>query len=142
MDIVNNVAFGYNSIEEAFPPADPGIAPFGSRVIVQLRTPKSKTKGGIILNSDVRETELYNTQIGKVAAIGPLAFHSRNTGNPWPEGDWAKPGDYVRVPKHGGDRWVVKTGDGEDDFAIFVVFEDLYLVGSVSGDPRAIRAFL
>jgi hypothetical protein len=35
----------------------------------------------------------------------------------------------------------VKTDDGEDD-AILVIFNDLDLVGKVTGDPMAVKAFL
>jgi hypothetical protein len=45
------------------------------------------------------------------------------------------------VPRYGGDRWSVKTNDGEDD-AILVIFNDLDLVGKVTGDPMAVKAFL
>ena len=37
------------TMKEAFPDVDPGIQPFGSRVLVQIRTAKTKTSGGIIL---------------------------------------------------------------------------------------------
>lgn len=139
--ISNNISFGYDSIDEAFPAADPGIAPFGSRVLVQIRTPKKKSKGGIILTGDVRETEHYNTQVAKVISVGSLAFKNRNTMEPWPEGSWCEVGDFVRVPRYGGDRWSVKTADGEDE-AIVVIFNDLDLVGKVTGDPMAIKSFL
>jgi len=139
--ISNNISFGYDSIDEAFPSADPGIAPFGSRVLVQIRTPKKKSKGGIILTGDVRETEHYNTQVAKVISVGSLAFKNRNTMEPWPEGSWCEVGDFVRVPRYGGDRWSVKTEDGEDE-AIVVIFNDLDLVGKVTGDPMAIKSFL
>ena len=140
-EIGNKIEFGYENLDEAFPAADPGVAPFGSRVLVQIRTPKKKTKGGIILTSDVRETEHYNTQIAKVIAVGSLAFKNRNTMEPWPEGSWCDVGEYVRVPRYGGDRWSVKTADGEDE-AIVVIFNDLDLVGKVTGDPMAIKSFL
>lgn len=140
-EITNKIDFGYDSIDEAFPPADPGVMPFGSRVLIQIRTPKEKTKGGIILTSDVRETEHYNTQIGKVISIGSLAFKNRNTMEPWPEGSWCAVGDFVRVPRYGGDRWSVRTDCGTKD-AIVVIFNDLDLVGKVTGDPMAIKAFL
>lgn len=139
--ISNNISFGYDSIDEAFPAADPGISPFGSRVLVQIRTPKKKSKGGIILTGDVRETEHYNTQVAKVISVGSLAFKNRNTMEPWPEGSWCEVGDFVRVPRYGGDRWSVKTADGEDE-AIVVIFNDLDLVGKVTGDPMAIKSFL
>jgi co-chaperonin GroES (HSP10) len=140
-EITNKIDFAYDSLDDAFPSADPGVMPFGSRVLVQIRTPKKKTKGGIILTSDVRETEHYNTQVAKVIAVGSLAFKNRQTMEAWPEGSWWDVGEYVRVPRYGGDRWSVKTDDGEDD-AILVIFNDLDLVGKVTGDPMAVKAFL
>ena len=139
-EFANNVTFSYESLDEAFPSCDPGVMPFGSRILVQLKTAKAKTAGGIILTDDVRQTEKYNTQVAKIVAVGALAFKNRNTMASWPEGSWAVEGDYVRVPKYGGDRWTVATGTGED--ATFVIFNDLDLVGKVTGDPLAIKAFL
>ena len=140
-ELANKVEFGYASLDEAFPPCEPGIHPFGSRVLVQIRTPKQKTKGGIILTSETRETDAWNTQIAKVLLVGELAFKNRTTMDPWPEGSWCKTGDFVRVPKYGGDRWTVKTTDGEDE-ALLVIFNDLDLVGKVTGDPLTIKAFI
>lgn len=140
-EIANAISFDYVSVDEAFPAADPGVIPFGSRVLVQIRTPKKRTRGGIILTDDVRETEIYNTQVAKVIAIGTLAFRNRNTMELWPEGSWCSVGDFVRVPRYGGDRWTVKTADGKDE-AIVVIFNDLDLVGKVTGDPLSVKAFL
>jgi co-chaperonin GroES (HSP10) len=136
----NSVEFSYDGLDEAFPPCDAGVKPFGSRVLCQIRTPKTKTKGGIILTGDVRETEHYNTQVAKVIDVGSLAFKNRNTMEHWPEGSWCEVGDFVRVPRYGGDRWSVKTDDDEE--AIVVIFNDLDLVGKVTGDPLAVKAFL
>jgi len=141
-DFANNVTFDYGSLDEAFPPCEPGVSPFGSRILVQLKTAKAKTAGGIILTDDVRQTEKYNTQVAKVVAVGSLAFKNRNTMATWPEGSWATVGDFVRVPKYGGDRWSVSTGAGTGEEATFVIFNDLDLVGKVTGDPLAIKAFL
>lgn len=129
-----------NALAEAFPAADPGVQPFGSRVLVQIRTPKSRTASGIILDSGSRDTEKWNTQVARVVSVGPLAFKNRNTQDPWPEGDWCKAGDFVRVPKYGGDRWEVPVPNGES--ALFVIFNDLDIIGSVTGDPLSIRAFI
>lgn len=139
-ETANKIEFDYASLDEAFPPCDPGVEPYGSRVLVQIRTPKKKTKGGIVLVSDARETELYNTQVGKVLSLGPVAFCDRRTLERWPEGAWCQVGEYVRVPKYGGDRWSVKLEDGDE--ALVVIFNDLDLVGRVSGDPTKIKAFL
>ncbi len=140
-ELSNKVSFNYETIDEAFPPADPGIQPFGSRVLVQVRTPKKKTAGGIILTTETRETDAWNTQIAKVIAVGELAFKNRTTMEQWPEGSWCVAGDFVRVPKYGGDRWTAKTADGEDE-VLFVIFNDLDLVGKVTGDPLTMKAFI
>ncbi len=123
-----------SSLEEAFPAIDPGIRPLGSRVLVQIKTVEERTKGGIILTTEDKSTEKWNTQVGKVVAMGPVAFHNRNTLEPWPEGEWCKVGDFVRVAKYGGDRFEVGK-------ALFVVFNDLDLIGLVTGDPLAVKAF-
>ena len=125
---------------EAFPEADPGVIPFGSRVLVQIRTPKTKTKGGIILTRDTVDTEKWTTQVAKVVSVGPLAFKNRNTQEAWPEGEWCKAGDFVRVPKYGGDRWEVPVN--KNDSAMFVIFNDLDVIGQVTGDPLAVKAFI
>ena len=129
-----------DALREAFPPADPGITPFGSRVLVQIRTPKTKTASGIIIDNGSRDTEKWNTQVARVVSVGALAFKNRNSMEPWPEGSWCGPGDYVRVPKYGGDRWEVPLSGGES--ALFVIFNDLDIIGQVTGDPLAIRAFI
>jgi co-chaperonin GroES (HSP10) len=139
--IANKVAFDYGSLEEAFPACDPQFEPGGSRILVQFRTPKKKTKGGIILTDDVRQTEHYNTQVAKVLAVGPLAFHNREKMTPWPEGAWCVVGDFVRMPKYGGDRWTVPTLDGTDE-AVLALFDDLNILGRVTGDPLAVKAFI
>lgn len=129
-----------DALAEAFPAIEAGIQPFGSRVLVQIRTPKTKTTSGIIIDTGSRDTEKWNTQVAKVVSHGPVAYRNRNTLEPWPEGGWAHPGDYVRVPKYGGDRWEVATPDGGS--ALFVIFNDLDIIGKVDGDPLAIRAFI
>jgi co-chaperonin GroES (HSP10) len=129
-----------DALAEAFPAAQAGVQPFGSRVLVQIRTPKTKTASGIILDHGSRDTEKWNTQVARVVAHGPVAYRNRNTLEPWPEGTWARPGDYVRVPKYGGDRWEVALPGGES--ALFVIFNDLDILGRVEGDPLAVRAFI
>ena len=135
-----------DAMAEAFPAMDAGVQPFGSRVLVQIRTPKAKTASGIILHNDSRDTEKWNTQVAKVIGLGPLAFKNRNTQESWPEGDWCTMDDFVRVPKYGGDRWEVPLGtrgaDGFAESAMFVIFNDLDIIGRVNGDPLAIKAFI
>ena len=131
-----------DAMAEAFPAVNAGIQPFGSRVLIQIRTPKKTSAGGIIIDiHGSNETEKWNTQIGKVVALGPLAFKNRDSMATWPEGEWCKAGEYVRVAKYGGDRWEVKI-PGTNDSAMFVIFNDLDIIGQVTGDPLAIRAFI
>ena len=128
------------SLAEAFPAVDAGVQPFGSRVLVQIRNPKQKTASGIILDTGSVDTERWNTQTAKVIELGPLAFHNRNTMEPWPEGQWCQPGEFVRVAKYGGDRWQVTGEDGQE--GLFVIFNDLDIIGRVTGDPLAVKAFI
>jgi co-chaperonin GroES (HSP10) len=126
-------AIAYDSLDAAFPQADPALKPFGSDIIVQIRTPKLQTAGGIALAEETRETDQWNTQVAKVIAVGPVAFCNRETLQPWPEGAWAKVGEYVRVPKYGGDKWWRDAG-GPDGKALFALFNDLDLKGLVPED--------
>ena len=128
-----------DDLSEAFPAVDPGVLPLGSRILVQIRTPKTKSAGGIILTADTRATEHDNSQIARIVALGPLAFKNRNTMESWPEGAWCKVGDFVRVSKYGGDRWLVPVGD---ESAVFVLFNDLDILGKVTGDPLAVKAYI
>ena len=132
------------TLEEAFPLVDPLMAPYGARVLVQLRAVKEKvTAAGIFIPEEVKETEKWNTMIGKVIAICPLAFKKRESMEPWPEGSWASVGDFVRVPKWGGDRWEIDfEQNGAKGKALFTFFNDHELIGKVTGDPRDIKAFI
>ena len=133
------------TLEEAFPPIDPCIRPLGARIVVQFKqTPKKVTSSGIVLVEETKETEKWNTQVAKVIAIGPLAFKKRESMEPWPEGAWAAVGDFVRVPKWGGDRIEVPFVDshGLEDVALFATFNDHELISAIVGDPLKIRAFL
>jgi len=133
------------TLEEAFPIVDPLMAPYGARVLVQLRAVKQKvTSSGIFIPEETQETEKWNTMIGKVIAIGPLAFRKRESMEPWPEGAWAQVGEFVRVPKWGGDRWEIDFVDekGANGKCLFTFFNDHELIGKVTGDPRDIKAFI
>lgn len=129
------------TLAEAFPEVEPGAQPLGARVLVQLRTTKKTTSGGIIIVDETKETEKYNTQVARVIRKGPIAFHNRETGKPWPEGMWANNGDYVRVPRWGGDRWEVPV-EGQEEPAYFVIFNDHELIAKIVGDPLAFRAHI
>lgn len=128
-----------DALREAFPAVDPGVKPLGSRILVQIRSPESRSKGGIILTEGDKDTQMWNTTVAKVIAVGPLAFKNRNTQEPWPEGDWCRPGDFVRVPRYGGDRW--KSTDAEGYTAYFILINDLDVLAAVTTDPLEMKAF-
>ena len=129
----------------AFPEVNAGQAPFGGRVIVQLRRIRKTAKGSrIILVDETKENEKWQNMIGKVVAIGPLAFKNRETMASWPEGSWAAVGDYVRVPKWGGDRWerAVPNEDSTDTPVLFMTINDHELIAKVTDDPLSFNVFI
>jgi hypothetical protein len=113
MKMSEPVAFDEAEIEWAFPTVDPGAKPLGARILVQL------------------------------IAVGPLAFKKRDTMEPWPEGSWCDVGDFIRVPKWGGDRWeVLVESEPDEDPALFAVFNDHEVIAKVLGNPLDMRAFV
>lgn len=122
-----------SELSTAFPEVIPGVKPLGARVLVQLRTVREKTQGGIVLVEDSKEFNKANTQLGKIVALGPIAFRNRDSGELWREGVWARPGDFVRIPKWGGDRFERKI-PGTEDTAIFCIFSDHELIAQVDPD--------
>ena len=138
------VAFNEAELAWAFPSVDPGAKPLGGRILVQLRRTKKKaTSAGIILVEETKETEKWQNMVAKVLAIGPIAFKHRDTMQSWPEGTWVDVGDYIRVPKWGGDRWEVKVpGEAEEDPALFMILNDHEIIAKVTGNPLQMRAFV
>jgi co-chaperonin GroES (HSP10) len=126
-------------IEEAFPDVPAYVEPCGSHILIQVRTPASKTKGGIIRADETKDIERYNQQIGRVVATGPLAFKNRETLKGWAEGPWAQVGDFIRFKRHVGDRWrnPLPGAKTRDECAWFVMINDLDIVGKFTGDPTA-----
>ena len=158
----NSIQYDYKSLDEAFPKVEPGIQPFGPFALFQIRHAKRFTKGGLELVESARSTEYYNTQTAKCIALGSLCFKiARNirddiTGEDveklfdYAEGPWFKPGDFVRVPKYGGDRFTAPYtykldigGETETvhEEIIFAMFKAKDVLGLVTGDPLKIRAF-
>ncbi len=156
----NSIDFGWNSIDEAFPDVDPGQSPLGASALFQIRHPKLRTRGGILLSTEDRATEYYNTQVAKVIALGPACFKAidRETNKlvDWPEGQWFTVGNFVRLPKYGGDRFDVewsyedyeiddRTGKREKvtrkDKVVFAIFKVKDVIAKVTADPLSLRSF-
>ncbi len=129
----------------AFPDVDPGIEPLGGRVIVQLRRIHRKvTDWGLEIVDETKDAEKWNVMVGKVRALGPLAYLNRDTLQPWPEGTWVGVGDFVRVPKWGGDRWEIQVpgAQKDEDPVLFMTLNDHEIIGRVTGDPLSFRTFI
>jgi len=128
----------------AFPEVDPQAKPLGARILVQLKRTKKTTASGFIILQETKETEKWQNMVAKVLIIGPLAFKNRDTMQPWPEGSWCEVGDYVRVPKWGGDRWEVPVPNESpnEEQALFMILNDHEVIATVTGDPLTMKAYL
>lgn len=132
-------------VDELFPEIDPKAIPLGPRVLVQLKSPMKRTKGGLIVPELAQETEKENLTVAKVIRLGALAFRHRETMAWWPENDPDKEGSFpvtpglmVRVPRYGGDRWRIEK-DGVE--GLFVMFHDTDIGAIVDGDLSDFKTF-
>jgi len=128
---------------ECFPVIDPGIDVAGDRVLVQLRREKTTSKGGIILVDETKATLRFNETVAKVVQIGPLAYKSPDTLEPWPEGPWCQVGDLVRTIKYGGDRFVVQPDD-ENAPVVFITIQAREIISRIRSFEQAqkMKAFV
>jgi len=123
---------------ECFPDIDPGIDVAGDRVLVQLRREKTTSKGGIILVDETKATLRFNETVAKVKQVGPLAYKSPDTLEPWPEGPWCKEGELVRTIKYGGDRFVVNPDDGGAP-VVFITIQAREIISKIRSFEHAQR---
>ena len=128
-------------VAQHFPQVTPGVRPAGAKIIVQLRTIKEMTSGGIVLPMETQEFNNGNTQLGRIVALGGIAFRDRSSGEEWKEGKWADIGDLVIMPRWGGFRFEVPIA-GTKDKAIFAVFDDTNVQMVVEGNFEAFDQLL
>lgn len=129
-----------DSYKMAFPDVQPPYAPFGYLALVQLRTPHRKI-GSIIMTDESVDAELPRSQAALVRALGPACFRDRQTGESWVEGAWFRPGDFIRIPLYGGDRFDVeyKTEVGTRETVRFAFIKEADAIALVTGDPLNIK---
>ena len=125
-----------DQMKTAFPDVLPPFRPFGFLALLQLRQAKEKSRGGIILPDETKDTERFRTQATLVRALGPMCFKDRKTSETWPEGEWYGVGDFIRCPMYGGDRFDVKV-DGK--IVTFVFIKESDALGLITGDPLNIE---
>lgn len=113
--------------------ADSLPTPQGWRVLVKRKKPKDKTDGGLLLPDQAIEAESYMNICAQVIKVGPLCWHDRETGQPWKGPVWAKPGDWVIIPKFVQFKMEI---DGE----IYHFVNDDEIIATVS-DPSKIKVY-
>ena len=132
-------------LQHSFPDVAPPYVPLGTRILVQLRTPGTvKTLGNgkkFFLPDETVDYEKMTVQTALVRSLGPAAFRNRATMQNWPEGDWCVPGEFVRIPRYGGDRVAVALNDEQKREVIFMTLEDRDVIGLIpSGyDPLSVK---
>lgn len=87
--------------------SDPSPLPTipGYNVLVRPVSIKAKTKGGILLPDSTVDDMSYLTTVGKVLAVGNLAYQDKDK---FPSGSWCEVGDYVCYGKHAGVKMIYK----------------------------------
>lgn len=123
-------------VKQHFPSASCGAEPVGNKILVQLRTIKSMSSGGILLANDTQEFNNGNTRIAIVRKLGHIAFKNRETGVQWGEGAWAEIGDVVIIPAFGGFRFDLDI-PGSKDKAIFATLNDYAVEMVIRGNFSA-----
>ena len=143
IDVRSNEEPDLRSEEECFPVIDHGVDVAGDRVLVQLRRQKVKSKGGIIFVDETQQTLKFNETVAKVVQVGPLAYKSPDTLEPWIEGAWCKEGDLVRTIKYGGDRFVVDPSD-DGGSVVFITLQAREIISRIKSFEYAqkMKAFV
>ena len=87
--------------------SDPTPLPIipGFNVLIRPVSIKAKTKGGILLPDSTRDDMAYLTTVGRVLAIGELAYKDNDK---FPTGAWCEKGDYVCYGKYTGVKMMYK----------------------------------
>lgn len=77
-------------------PRIPGVG-----ILVRPVPIRRKTAGGVILPDSFREDRDYLNTVGRVMALGELAFLDEDI---YRKGPWVKPGDYIVYAKFAGQK--------------------------------------
>lgn len=107
------------------------------RVLVELPAVEEKSKGGILLPTDVQDAVAATTMIGKVIDMGEFAFKARTSlGYDYAsEPNKPKIGDWVVVPKYGSRD--LNMADGRK----CRLLED-YEILAVTNDPKELKNYV
>ena len=83
--------------------ADPSPLPRipGVGILVRPVPTRRKSSGGILIPDSVRSDMEYLSTVGRVLALGELAFKDEDI---YRNGPWVKPGDFVVYTKYAGSK--------------------------------------
>ncbi len=103
------------SNEEDLP--DPKDLPHlpGYNLLIRPVSVKGITKGGLLLPDSTQDDMAYLTTVGRILALGELAYLDKNK---FPKGPWCKVGDYVCYGKHTGTKLLYKG------IKLLILFDD------------------
>jgi co-chaperonin GroES (HSP10) len=73
----------------------------GYRILVRPMRVQGKTKGSILLPDSFRDDMNYLTTVGRVVAVGDLAYADKDK---FPTGPWCQAGDFVCYGKMNGQK--------------------------------------
>lgn len=109
------------------------IKPLFWNVLIEVKKPEAKTAGGIILADETREREQLLTMVGRVEALGEMAFKTRTAGGH----DYSvhaadvKPGVWVLTSRKFGIQ--IKTRDDR----VFQMCNDYEIIAVLTEDEAA-----
>jgi co-chaperonin GroES (HSP10) len=89
--------------EDTVPDPEPLPRIPGVGILVRPVPVRRKTAGGIFIPDTVRADHEYLNTVGRVLALGELAFTDTDI---YKKGPWVKPGDYVVYTKFAGQKVV------------------------------------
>lgn len=95
------------------------IKALGHHVLVQVPEVEQKTKGGLFLPDQVRQSEQRNAELGVVIEVGPTAWMAEGLGGT----PWAKAGDKVWFAKYAG-KWITHP-EHEDQKVLILLDTDI-----------------
>jgi len=139
-------------LDWCFPDVHPGAMPSGDFILVQIRRPlkfkfvrKLDTKKFIKVHyaEESRDTDKWNTSVGKVLELGRLAYRDRrDIAKWWDEGPWCLPGFFVRIPRYGNDRWEIVPPGEDQDPAQFAIVKERDVLAPVTINPLYMRSHI
>lgn len=91
--------------EDSVPDPSPLPRVPGVGILVRPVPVRRQSEGGILLPAQFRESMEYLNTVGRVLALGELAFLDEDV---YKKGPWCKPGDFITYGKYAGNKFYWK----------------------------------